>query len=302
MIVAFGNPVYDFIQTPLASTKERVLSGCSTNACLVLQRLGIQAQLVGRLGPDFYEQFIYDTERFGLQTHMQICSETGGFRLIYPTWSERTLDILGIAEPISKIPPEINQAQAIIVGPILQETPLDLIERITQETSAPIMLDPQGLLRRVNAQGRIEHYVPSNFVQITKLCHIIKANEQETQILTGVDPRDNPSGAVDRLREYGCPITIVTIAELGSIIDDGQQQYIIPAFTTNVRDTTGAGDTYMAGFLNAYLQDPDNLAWAGCYGAASSSMWIEDTGPDAYVDQPIIQTRAMQLLERVEVQ
>ena len=40
MIVAFGNPVYDYIKTPVVTTGERVLSGCSTNGCLALARLG----------------------------------------------------------------------------------------------------------------------------------------------------------------------------------------------------------------------------------------------------------------------
>jgi sugar/nucleoside kinase (ribokinase family) len=301
MIVAFGNPVYDFIQTPLSSTHERVLSGCSTNACLVLQRLGLSTQLVGRLGPDFYERFIQDTEQFGLNTFMELCGETGGFQLIYPTWSERTLDILGIAEPIHKIPKDLAQAQAIIIGPILQETSLTLIQQIAQQSSAPLILDPQGLLRRINSQGRIEHFLPDNFGHIAKLCHVIKANEQETQVLTGIDPRVDPSLAVKRLKTYGCPIAIVTIAEQGSIIYDGKHQYRIPAFESDVRDTTGAGDTYMAGFIYSYLQEPHNLARAGCYGSASSSMWIEDTGPGAHIDLNTIQARANQLIERVEV-
>ena len=40
MIFSFGNPVYDYIQTPVVTTGERVLSGGSTNGCLALSRLG----------------------------------------------------------------------------------------------------------------------------------------------------------------------------------------------------------------------------------------------------------------------
>src|SRR3712207_2212755 len=66
MIVAFGNPVYDFIQTPVVSTGERVLSGCSTNGCLALARLGHAAALVGRLGEDYRERFLTDVRRYGI--------------------------------------------------------------------------------------------------------------------------------------------------------------------------------------------------------------------------------------------
>src|ERR1700712_3936626 len=65
MIVAFGNPVYDYIKTPSVTTGERVLSGCSTNACLALARLGHATMLVGRVGLDYYERFLADAERCG---------------------------------------------------------------------------------------------------------------------------------------------------------------------------------------------------------------------------------------------
>ena len=56
MIVAFGNPVYDYIKTPSVTTGTRVLSGCSTNGCLALARLGHATTLVGRIGADFHER------------------------------------------------------------------------------------------------------------------------------------------------------------------------------------------------------------------------------------------------------
>ena len=68
MIVAFGNPVYDDITTPLTSTGGRVLSGCSTNGCLALAGLGHRTTLVGRIGSDFHQQFLADAQRFGVDS------------------------------------------------------------------------------------------------------------------------------------------------------------------------------------------------------------------------------------------
>src|SRR5205085_3242586 len=136
---------------------------------------------------------------------------------------------------------------AIIDGPILQETPLPLIECIRATSDAPLFLDPQGIMRRIEPDGRITHFYPSDFTRIAPLCHVIKANEVETRVLTGVDPRHDGAEAVHRLKALGCAIAIVTLAEAGSLIDDGLHQYIIPAYPTDARDPTGAGDTYMAG-------------------------------------------------------
>jgi sugar/nucleoside kinase (ribokinase family) len=295
MIVSFGNPVYDYIQTPVITTGERVLSGGSTNGCLALTRLGRSTTLVGRVGNDYYERFVRECAGYGITTIVQPCEQTGGFSLIYDQRGNRTLDILGIADPIINVP-DLNAATAITICPILQETPLALIEQIRSRTNAPILLDPQGLLRRIGSESRIEHYLPDDFAAIAPLCTVIKANEVEAHVITGIDPREDGAEATRRLRALGCALAIVTLAESGSIIDDGQHQYRIPPYATDAKDPTGAGDTYMAGFLHAYLDHPTDLYRAGCMGSATASIWIEHTGPDAPITYAEVERRMRTLL------
>jgi sugar/nucleoside kinase (ribokinase family) len=301
MIVAFGNPVYDYIQTPVVTTGVRVLSGCSTNGCLALARLGHRTALVGRVGLDYYERFISDAQRYSIVPDVRRCDQTGGFSLIYDTRGDRTLDVLGVAAPIEHVPAACADAQAIIVGPILQETPAQLIEQINAKSRSPLFLDPQGLLRRIGASGRIEHFCPPDLTRIARRCRVIKANELEAQVITNIDPRMDGLGAVRRLKALGCDIAIITLAEAGSLIDDGARQYIIPAYATDPRDPTGAGDTYMAGFIHAYLRDPDDLYGAGCVGAAAASIWIEHSGPDAPISLVEVERRAAALGAVAEV-
>lgn len=296
VIVAFGNPVYDEITTPAVCTDGRVLSGCSTNACLALARLGRRTALVGRAGDDRYGQLASDLERYGVAAWTERGAETGGFRLVYDARGDRTLDILGVAPAIEHIPPGCAAARAVIIGPILQETPLELIERICELTPAPVFLDPQGLLRRIGAGGRIEHFAPPEFKRVARRCEVIKANELEALVLTGIAPREDPAGAARALRATGCRVAIVTLAEAGSFIDSGAEQWYIPAYATDARDPTGAGDTYLAGFMHAYLDDPSDLYRAGCCGAATASIWIEHTGPDAPITQDEVLRRTEALL------
>jgi sugar/nucleoside kinase (ribokinase family) len=296
MIVAFGNPVYDDIQTPSITTGGRVLSGCSTNGCLALSRLGQATTLVGRIGADYYDRFVADTQRYGVESVMQLCDETGGFGLVYDQRGDRTLDVLGVAAAIEQVPAVSAHAAAIIVGPILQETPLALIECIHTVSDAPLLLDPQGLLRRVGPHGRIEHFCPPDFAQLAPLFHVIKANELESEVITGINPHINGREALRRLKDLGCDIAIITLAAAGSLIDDGREQYFIPPYQTDARDPTGAGDTYMAGFVHAYLQNPADLYAAGCYGSATASIWIEHTGPDAPISRDEVERRVAALL------
>jgi sugar/nucleoside kinase (ribokinase family) len=297
MIVAFGNPVYDYIKTPFVTTGERVLSGGSTNTCLALTRLGHQTALVGRLGDDYYERFMADVRRYDITPFVERSEQTGGFSLIYDARGDRTLDVLGVAAPIEHVPAVMAEARLVAIGPIMQETPLALLERIAAG-GAPLFLDPQGLMRRIGAEGRIEHFRPADFDQVSALCHVVKANEVEARILTGIDPRVDGAEAVRRLKATGCRIAIVTLAEAGSLIDDGDAQYIIPPYATDALDPTGAGDTYMAGFIHSFLHNPHDLFAAGCYGSATSSIWIEHTGPDAPVTLAEVERRARTLVDR----
>jgi sugar/nucleoside kinase (ribokinase family) len=296
MIVAFGNPVYDYVKTPKVTTGTRVLSGCSTNSCLALAGLGRATTLVGRIGADFHDRFVADAQRYGIASAMQQCEQTGGFSLIYDQRGDRTLDVLGIAAAIEHVPAITSQAEAIIIGPILQETSPELIEQIHAVSDAPLFLDPQGLLRRVGPQGRIEHFCPPEFARVAPLFRMIKANEMEAEVITGINPRADSVGALRGLKALGCEIAIITLAEAGSLIDDGAQQFVIPAYATDVRDPTGAGDTYMAGFIHAYLQNPADLYAAGCCGSATASIWIEHTGPGAPVTRDEVEWRAAALL------
>lgn len=294
--MAFGNPVYDYIKTPVVTTGERVLSGCSTNGCLALMRLGHTTALVGRVGDDYYDRFMADARYYSLMPYVQRCEQTGGFSLVYDARGDRTLDVLGVAAPIEQAPDACVGAQGIIIGPILQEITQSLIARIHALTDAPLFLDPQGLLRRIDAVGRIEHVYEPELARIAPLCRVIKANELETRVITGVDPRVDGPEAARRLKALGCDIAIVTLAEAGSLIDDGERQYIIPAYATEARDPTGAGDTYMAGFIHAYLRKPTDLYFAGCVGAAVASIWIEHTGPDAPIVIDEVERRTAMLL------
>ena len=142
MIVAFGNPVYDYIKTPTISTGERVLSGCSTNGCLALAQLGHRTTLVGRVGADYLDRCLGDLRRYGIDAITQPCEQTGGFGLIYDRHGNRTLDVLGVAAPIESVPTVCERASAVIIGPILQETSFELIEQVRDVTAAPLFLDP----------------------------------------------------------------------------------------------------------------------------------------------------------------
>jgi sugar/nucleoside kinase (ribokinase family) len=305
LIIGIGNPVYDFIQTPLVTTHTRVLSGCSTNACLAVRKLGALAGLVGRIGPDFNEQFKADMDRFGIEYELYPTAETGGFGLVYDETGDRTLEVLGIADPIDEYPIRFKDADFILVGPILGEVPAPLLRQMAAELDAPLMLDPQGMMRRIK-NGRIDRYRNPELIEVLPLFDIVKPNEHEARILTGINARQEPEKAVRSLFELMTdgarrpghpPVAIVTLAEMGSVIYDGNKVYRIPAFTTIARDPTGAGDTFAGGYIYQFCRTPDDLNKVGCFASAVASVMVEYTGPDFELTLNLAQQRTAALLQ-----
>jgi sugar/nucleoside kinase (ribokinase family) len=277
MILAYGNPVYDQILTPWVSTRERVLSGCATNAALAAARLGGKPCVVGRVGSDRIDHYHEVLDRLGIEHRTELCDQSGGFRLDYDRHGHRDLNVLGRADAITGITDAVSSADYVFIGPVMQETPFELIRSIRQQTSGTMVLDPQGLLRRIGGESRIEHFKPEGIEDICRLCEIVKPNELETQVLTGVDPREDLDRAAAILTDWGIKTVIITLAELGALIVSDGGWHRLGAVTTTAVDSTGAGDTFAGGLMYGLANGMD---WheAGRLATAVSSIMIEQCG------------------------
>jgi len=299
MITAIGNPVYDYIKTQKIETDGRVLSGCSTNAALALSRLGERVQLIGAVGDDFKEDFNHKLNQYNIESKIIDSKESGGFSLVYyDDFGNRTLDLLGRAGNINGIKKEwYYNSEAVLIGPILGEVSFDEIKNIRENYDGLFFCDPQGLLRNADKAGRIYHEKVPGIENILGLFAIVKPNELEGKVLTGIDCRQNPYHAAEIIKDWGPEIVIVTLAELGSVIYDGNEFIDIPPYEIDLVDATGAGDTYMGGFTYEYLETAD-LRRSGCFASAVSSIMIEQVGPDFKMTLDEVRRRQDVLLKR----
>jgi len=298
MILALGNPVYDYIETKKVKTPGRILSGCSTNAALALSKMGREVTLLGAVGDDFRQPMIDQLRKYNIETVLQSSQETGGFSLIYyDDFGNRHLDLLGRADVIESVDAGLlKQADAVLVGPILKEISFDLIAEIRRNFDGLFFCDPQGLLRGAGEDNRIFHEKPEGIEDIVALFDIVKPNELEAQVLTGIDCRRDPFEAARIIKSWGPQIVIVTLAELGSVIYDGNEFIEIPPYRVDLVDSTGAGDTYMAGFVHAYLKG-ESLKLCGNFASCVSSIMIEQVGPDFQLTENEVLKRRNTLLE-----
>ena len=297
MITAIGNPVYDSIKTKRVISEERLLSGCSTNAALALSKLGEEVRLIGAVGEDSVNRFVADLMRYRIEYELTPSESTGGFALhYYDDFGNRTLDLIDRADPIGSIPLHwYDDSKAVLIGPILGEVSFETIRDIRNQFQGLYFCDPQGLLRNADKSGRIFHHKPDGIEEVLGLFDVVKPNELEGKVLTGIDCRDNPYKAAEIIKAWGPKIVIVTLAELGSVIYDGDRFVDIPPHPVNLVDSTGAGDTYMAGFTFEYLRTND-LRQSGCFASCVSSYMIEQIGPEFRLGENDVRKRQQTLL------
>jgi sugar/nucleoside kinase (ribokinase family) len=299
-LVGIGNPVYDTIITPWNKTQGRVLSGCSTNACLAAKRLGMKrVGLVGTVGSDYAERFRHDMNEYGIETIVERSEgETGGFHLVYDEEGNRTLDVLGVGGKITSksFADAFLDSRFFLIGPILGEVDFRLVAFIRSSSSGTIFLDPQGLIRIIGEDGRISHRCNSEeFAKIAKLADFIKPNEYESEIITG---ETNHALALRRLGGLGNNLPIVTLADRGSVLLEESRIHRIPAFATQAVDPTGAGDVYGGSFIAEY-QRTGSAVESALYASAAASLKVEQVGPDFHLTDRDARKRKETLREKV---
>jgi len=301
MITAIGNPVYDLIRTHKVEPSGRVLSGCSTNAALALAKLGAEVRLIGAIGDDFKEHFVSSLDALRIDYRLIPSEQTGGFSLhYYDDEGNRTLDLIGRAASVAPVPNELlDDSEAVLIGPVLGEVSFDTIASIRRGFDGLMFCDPQGLIRGADDQNRIFHERVVGIEGVLGLFDIVKPNELEAKVLTGIDCRRDPYEAARRIHAWGPSIVVVTLAELGSVVYDGQTMIDIPPYSCDLLDATGAGDTYMAGFTFEYLRTGD-LRRSGCFASCTSSVMIEHTGPDFTMTESAVRERQEKLLSMTD--
>jgi fructokinase len=104
---------------------------------------------------------------------------------------------------------------------------------------------------------------------------ILKASDEDVDFLAQVDhPGADPVDVLTEwVAQYGIGLGVVTLGPGGAVAVDAEgRRTSAKGFPTTVIDTVGAGDTFMAGFLDGYVGRKLDLASSLQRGAAAASI------------------------------
>ena len=220
--------------------------GPAATAAFTAARLGIKTAFVGVVGDDMAGSIIRKgLDDVGIDTHylVQRPNSTSplGFCWVDQKTGKRSIAWThGNALPLEpgEIPlAAIRDADAIHLDGHQGDAALEASE-LASHTATHVSLDAGTIVPDIE--------------RLLELSDIIIASEKFATTVTG---SGDPKEAVKILFKIGFTnFSGITLGEKGSLGYDGAQLFFQPSFKVDVKDTTGAGDTYHGAFLASYVK------------------------------------------------
>jgi sugar/nucleoside kinase (ribokinase family) len=262
-VLSIGDLMLDIsVSLPIARVegleiRSRITShggGAAANVATWLSHHHLPTYLVSRVGDDSTgDVLLAELDRFGVEHGISRVADksSGMVVVIIDALGERTMyPDSGANSGLSPADlPDLDEFDfAYISGYSLvnNESRNGVLEIIAvlRERNIPIAFDPSTV-------GIMSEAGVGTVTQWLSLFDFLILNDEESQFLTG---ESNAISALNRLLEH-TPCVVIKRGSYGSV---GLQRHgsiiNIPAFPTEVVDTTGAGDAFMAGFISAWLE------------------------------------------------
>lgn len=224
--------------------------GCATNTGIALARLGIETQVLGMVGYDGLGDFLVNLlKKEGISTRgisrsstkntsatMVILNESGERSFIHYIGANGEFGLDNINFYLLK-----NTKIAHIAGTFLlskfdgHETAetLKRLKKMGLMTSLDTAWDSSGRWLSI-----IEECLPHIDIFVPSL--------DEAQMISG---KEKPEDIAEFFMPYGIKTLVLKMGEAGSFAQNSKERIFMPSFKADVKDTTGAGDAFVAGFL-----------------------------------------------------
>ena len=270
-ILVVGSVALDSVQTPEGASNE-ALGGSAVYFSLAAKHFA-QVRMVGVVGEDFPKE-----HRAMLETHdidTAGLTEVAGKTFRWEGKFDKKFDVaqtlathLNVFETFR---PELNGDQ--------KDASVLFLANIDPELQMDVLSQMKG--PKIVAADTMNFWIDSKLPALKELLSrvdILFVNEEEAKQLAG---DSNNVRAAKKLAKSGPSVVVIKKGEHGALLYAGGDVYPIPAFPTDeVKDPTGAGDSFAGGFMGCLstsmdLKDVASLKRAMSYGAAMASWNVQ---------------------------
>ena len=277
-LLIVGTVAFDAIETPFGKT-DKILGGAGTYIGLSASFFNLQSAIVSVVGDDFPQEYL------DLLTARNI--DISGLEIVKGGktffWSglyhndlnsrdtlATELNVLADFQP--KVPQNFKDADVVMLGnlhPLVQSSVLDQME------SRPklIVLDTMNFWMDV---------AMDDLKRVLTMVDVLCINDEEARQLS---EQYSLRTAARLIMAMGPKTLIIKKGEHGALLFQGDRMFYCPALPLeDVFDPTGAGDTFVGGFIG-YLAKTDDISFenmrrAIVHGSAMASFCVEKFGTE----------------------
>jgi ribokinase len=259
-------------ETLFGKNFEMGFGGKGANQAVAARLCGAQVSMVAKVGGDLFGRATIDNfAAFGIDTtHVQLIDDAPtGVAPIFvgPDGQNRIIVVKGANDRLT--PADVDAAAADlrdVDAIILQfEIPLATVYHSIRFARAH---DIRCIVNPAPA-------VPAELAALTG-ADLFIPNESEAEQITGfpVHSETDARACAASLLSRGFPRVVITLGARGSLVADAAGQTLVPAFTVESIDTSGAGDAFigsLAAFLAEGVAEQEALSRANLYAALSTT-------------------------------
>ncbi len=290
-ITVIGAAIIDILASPVneavfsagsipMDTIKMSFGGDALNEALLLSGFGKKVQLISKVGDDeagkrvlgLLQERRISADSVQIQKDIPtginiVLIDTSGERhfLTNPNSSLRRLSLADI-QPFIEDSAEIISFASMFVSPLLTISEMKKLFSFIKEKGRILAVD---MTKAKNGE------TIQDITELLPYIDYIFPNESEIALLTG---EKDPYRNVQLLLDMGVKTAVIKCGEKGCIVGDHTGVYSVPAVPAErCVDTTGAGDTFVSGFLWGISE---GLETAECakFACAAASFAVESVG------------------------
>jgi sugar/nucleoside kinase (ribokinase family) len=280
-LLAIGTMAFDAIESPYGKT-DKIIGGSCTYISLAASYFTPNVNVVAVVGEDFPQEYIDMLTAKGVNLDgLQIKKGEKSF-----FWAGRyhnnmnsrdtlvtDLNVLADFDPI--VPESYQNCEYLMLGNLTPTVQMQAIERLKNRPKL-IVMDTMNFWMDI---------AMDDLKKVLKKIDVLCINDEEARQLSGEYSLRN---AAKKILEMGPNTLIIKKGEHGALLFKDNKIFFCPALVLEqVFDPTGAGDTFVGGFIGYLAKNGDlsfeNMKRAIVHGSALASFCVEKFGTDRMI-------------------
>lgn len=281
-LLTIGTVAFDALETPYGKT-DKIIGGSCTYIALSAAFFQPKVNVVAVVGDDFPQAYMDTLESKGINLDgLQIKAGEKSFfwaGKYHNNMNSRDtlvtdLNVLADFKPV--IPASYQDCEYLMLGNLTPQVQIEAIEGLFKRPKLVVM-DTMNFWMDV---------AMDDLKRVLKMVDVLCINDEEARQLS---EQYSLRTAAKLIMEMGPKTLIIKKGEHGALLFQGSNMFYCPALPLEeVFDPTGAGDTFVGGFIG-YLAKTDDISFenmrkAIVYGSAMASFCVEKFGTERLLE------------------